>query len=58
MLKRRLQRLVRAYTCQDATLLEISGAGPYLFNLLICDTEINQVTPHSYQYMYVKNLLI
>ena len=30
-LKRRLQRLVRVYTCQNATLLEISYTGSYSF---------------------------
>ena len=30
MLKRRLQRLARVYTCQNATLLEISCAGSYI----------------------------
>ena len=29
MLKRRLQRLVRVYTCQNATLLESSCTGSY-----------------------------
>ena len=35
MLKRRLHRLVRVYTCQNATLLEISCYGSLIFPQII-----------------------
>ena len=38
MLRRRLKRLARVYTCQNATLLEITCHGSYTHQLL---TQIN-----------------
>ena len=43
MLKRRLQRLVRVYTCQNATLLEISCTGSYVISGAVEDQVFDAV---------------
>ena len=49
-LKRRLQRLVRTYTCQKATLLEISCTGSYLSAICLY---FSKKIKWSYSWLYL-----
>ena len=57
-LKRRLQRLVRVYTCQNDKVLEISCRGSFLFSPIVYKHDKYAICTHVFCVYYAYALLL